>query len=319
MALAAETFGWSLEFVELRGFEFVIDADHPSVKLTAVPTRIAQGKRGLLSTADVQTVFQIPSEDLYPIFFSLDPPSGTQRFHPFQQLRFHPSCLEGTDLLHTLLQTDYLTKCFSVGSDVSANPPFIQRDCSEDLTAKLPPHLKKVLAPVSERGSCKNKISRFWIQVDEIEYHITQTGSHIQCQIGAVKMVIRTQPQFPGLDSKLRDTEDDDPNSPEAKFAKENYDEISNPMFGRLRELCKLQSFGVILGSILDDLRRKADGDIPAQVLRDIQSRTRRENKSRIQEMLSRIREKIGDWPAADNPAMLSNMIELMKECIRSQ
>ena len=323
--LQQEHLGGNLGFVELRGFELDTDSDSPSIKLTAVPTR--PGKCGLFSTEDVHTVLQIPSDELFPIFFSLDPPSDTQRFHPFQELRFQPSCLERTDLLYTLLQTDYLMKCFSVGSDVSANPPFLQRDCSEGLTANLPSHLKKVLAPVSARGSSKSKTSRFWIQADEIEYKITQTGSHIHCQLGEVKMVIRTQPQLPGLDGKLRDTTDEDPNSPESKFARdltENYDEISKyfPMFGRLRELCKLQSFGVILGSILESMQRKANGEdfaIPPQVLRDIQSRARRENESRVQEMLREIREKIGEWPAAENSAMLSSMVQTIREHVRSQ
>ena len=325
--LQQKQLGGNLEYAELRGFEFNIDADNPSVKLIAVPARNYQGKCGLFSQTDVHTVLQIPSDDLFPIFFSLDPPSETQRFHPFQELRFQPSTLKGTDLLYTLLQTDYLMKCFSVGSDVSAKPPFHQRGCSEGLTANLPPHLKRALAPVSERGSSKSRTSRFWIQADEIEYTITQTGSNVQCRLGSVKMVIRTQPQFPGLDGKLHDTEDNDPNSPESKFAKDltdNYDDISKyfPMFGRLRELCKLQSFGVILELILKDMRQKADGEgitVPPQLLRQIQSQARSENESRVQQMLRGIKGKVGEWPAAQNSSMVSDMASVMREHIRSQ
>lgn len=323
--LQQENLGGDLQFAQLRGFEFDIDSDSPSIKLTAVPT--GHGAKGLFSTADVHTVLQIPTKELFPILFSLDPPDETQHFHPFQQLRFVPSSLERTDLLHTLLTTDYLMKCFSVGSDVSAQPPFIQRDCSENLTANLPPRLKKVLAPVSERGSCSNKMSRFWIQADEIEYNITQDGSHIKCQIGAVKMVIRTQPQIPGLDGKLHDAEDEDPDSPESKFAKDltdNYDEISKyfPMFGRLRELCKLQILGVILGGVIEDMVDKASGKgikIPPQVLQEIQTRARRENESRIQNMLAEIKEKVGVWPAADDSATVSNFAQVIRAQVQSQ
>jgi hypothetical protein len=256
--------GGNVPFATLKGFEFNIDSDHPFIKLTAIPA--GHSKQGLFSGADVHTVLQIPKEDLFPIIFSLDPPNDAQRFHPFQQLRFEPSSLENTDLLHTLLQTDYLMKCFSVGSDVSAKPPFLQRDCSEGLTANLPPRLKKILAPISERGSCRNKTSRFWIQADEIQYNIEQNGSLVRCRIGEVKMVVRTMPQFPGLDGKLHDIKDEDPDSPESQFARdltENYDEISKyfPTFGRLRELCKLQILGVFLGSILEDMQSKANGE----------------------------------------------------------
>ena len=315
----------NLEFAELKGFEINTDSDNSYIKLSIVPSH--KGPRGLFSTADVHTVLQIPSDDLFPIIFSLDPPNDAQRFHPFQQLRFIPASLERTDLLHTLLQTDYLMKCFSVGSDVSAVPPFLQRDCSEGLTANLPPHLKKVLAPVSERGRCNNKMSRFWIQADEIEYSISQNRQLIECQIGSVKMVVRTQPQFPGLDGKLRDTEDEDPDSPESKFAKDltdNYDEIAEyfPMFARLRELCKLQYFGVILGKVLDDMQCKAKGEgitIPAELLRDIQSKARRENESRVQQMLNEIREKVGRWPLAEEQATFSDMVQLMTASVQSE
>ena len=315
----------NLPFATLKGFEFNTDVNNPCIRLNAIPA--GDTHNGLFSPADIHTVLQIPKEELFPIVFSLDPPSDSQRFHPFQQLRFEPASLENTDLLHTLLQTDYLMKCFSVGSDVSAKPPFMQRSCSEGLTEKLPPHLKKVLAPVAERGSCSNKTSRFWIQADEIEFNVTQNGAIVYCQIGEVKMVVRTSPQFPGLDGKLHDIQDEDPDSPESRFANdltENYDEISKyfPMFGRLRELCKLQILGVILGNILEDMQSKAKGEgisIPAHVLRDIQGTARRENESRVQQMLSEVREKIGVWPAAEDPSIVSRIYQKMRADVELQ
>ena len=314
-----------LPFATLTGFEFNTDKENPSIKLTAVPA--GRAKKGLFSGTDVQTVLRIPKKDLFPIVFSLDPPNDAQQFHPFQQLRFDPPSLENTDLLHTLLQTDYLMKCFSVGSDVSAKPPFNQRDCSEGLMAKLPPRLKKVLAPVAERGSFSNKTSRFWIQADEIEYNVKQNGYRIQCQIGAVKMVVRTSPQFPGLDGKLRDIKDEDPDSPESKFARdltENYNEIAKyfPMFGRLRELCKLQILGVILGGIMEDMQNKANGEgitIPPHILRDIQATARRENESRIQQMLREVKENVGVWPSAQDSSRVSAISQAMRQEIQSQ
>ena len=315
----------NLPFAALKGFEFNTDSDSPCIKLNAIPAR--SGQKGLFSAVDIHTVLQIPKKELFPIVFSLDPPNDSQRFHPFQQLRFEPASLENTDLLHTLLQTDYLMKCFSVGSDVSAKPPFKQRDSSEGLTANLPPHLKKVLAPVTERGSCRNKTSRFWIQADEIEYNVTQNGAVVYCRIGAVKMVVRTSPQFPGLDGKLHDIKDEDPDSPQSQFAKDltdNYDEISKyfPMFGRLRELCKLQVLGIILGGILEDIQSKANGEgisIPPRVIRDIQTEARRENNARVRQMLTDIREKVGVWPAAQNSTRVSEVSQAIREMVESQ
>jgi hypothetical protein len=216
--------GGNLPFATLTGFELNTDFNNPFIKLNAIPA--GHTNNGLFSANDVKNIFQIPKKDLFPIFFSLDSPSGSQHFHPFQQLRFEPSSLQSTDILHTLLQTDYLMKCFSIGSDVSSKPPFKQRDCSEGLTAKLPPHLQKVLTPIAERGSCRNRTSRLWIQADEVEFKVKENGSQVHYQFGAVKMVVRTSPQFPGPDGKLHDIDDEDPDSPESRFAKdltENY------------------------------------------------------------------------------------------------
>lgn len=315
-----------LPYCSVTGFEINIDQIFPSMKMSAIPRQ--RNKNGLFSVADVKTVVNIPAEKLFPIIFSLDPPDDSKRFHPFQKLRFEPACLENTDLLHTLLQTDYLMKCFSVGSDVSAQPPYNQRDCSEGITAKLPPRMQKILAPVSERGeSFGSKTSRFWIQADEIEYNVTNVGNKVTCRIGAVKMVVRTSPQFPGLDGKLFDVEDDDPNSPEAKFAKDltdNYDEISCyfPMFGRLRELCKLQVLGIILDGIQTSIKETAQGNginISNDILREIQENSKRESDARISRMLQEIREKVGVWPKANDRDTFQSAYQTFREHIQSE
>ena len=250
--------GGDLEFKKLLGFDLNTNVASP-IKLNVVKSSPyacgAWGTSGLFSITDVLSMLQVPSEERLPIVFSLDPPDTTHYFTPFQQLRFSPPSLENTDLLYTLFHTCYLLTCFSVGSDVSAKPPFLQRGCCQGLTANLPSDLKEVLTPVAKRGNSTSSISYFWIQADEIECNITQDGANISCQFGEVKMAIRTKPHRPGLDNI---TNDEDQDSPEAKFAKdltENYDKISEyfPMFARLRELCKLQLFGAILGYILDN------------------------------------------------------------------
>ena len=266
-------FEGNLPFVTLKGLEG--NRSDSSIKVTVIPA--GGNKNGLFSSVDIHTVLQIPSEDIFPITFSLDPPSDSQRFHPFQEIKFKSMLLENTDVLHTLLQADYLMKCFAVGSDVSAKPPFKQRDCSEGLTANLPPNLKKVLTPVHKRGKSKNRRSRFWIEAEEIEYSCTQVGPVVNYRTGDVKMVIHSSPQRPGLDGEVHDIEEEDPDSPESKFAKdltENYDEISKyfPIFGRLKELCKLQFLGMIIKEM------KTNIPIPENIIHKIQQKTRRGN-----------------------------------------
>ena len=304
--LQQENLEGNLPFATLKGFEFNMDPNNTSVKLNVVPAECT--KNGLFSEEDIQTVLQIPKKNLCPIAFSLDPPSDSHCFHPFQQLRFEPAFLKDTNILHTLFQADYLMKCFAVGSDVSAKPPFRQRDCSEGLTAKLPPHLKKVLAQLAEKKISENKTCRLWIEVDEIEFNATSNGSLHQYRMGAVKMVIRTSPQFHGLDEKLHDVKEKDSGSVESKFAQdltEYYDEISKyfPIFARLKELCKLQMFAFFLRYEHETLSSIVNRDcisIPANVLHDIETK-RKELESSTEQMLGKARKIVGILPGDQN------------------
>ena len=302
-----------LEYGELKGF--VLDLDKPSVELLVEPSRVR-----LFSRSDIDTVLRL-DDKVFPVSFSLDPPSKDQHFHPFQELRYSPEKLEGTEFLHTLLETDYLLKSFSVGSDVSAKPPFNQRPCNEGLTSNLPEHLRHALRRVSERGRSLSHINRFWIQADELVYNSEQSGSRLVFYLGKPKMVIHTHPILPGPDGKLQDTEDDDdPDSPEAKFAADlttHYDELAQhfPVFARLRELCKLQFFGLILNSVLEDMKNKAEGpgiQVSDQMLRDIQQPARQQ-QSKLADGLRDMKQQIGVWPAADDYSEVSSAVRAVQ------
>ena len=309
--------GVRMEFAELKGFSFDLDPDHPSIEIITIPADNSRGRVGLFSMQDVQTVLQLDASDLYPIFFSLDAPSENQRFHPFQQFRYGTEKLQKTPLLHTLFETDYLLKSFSVGSEVSAKPPFNQRPCKEGLLKNLPPHLQEAVKPVAERGHTLSNINRFWIQAEELIYDQTQVGSKVTVRVGDLKMMIHSHPLFPGPDGKLQDTEHEtDPESPEAKFAEDltsHYNEIGLhfPMFARLRELAKLQLIGIILQSILDQMKEKADGkgvEVPREMLTTIQRDAYERYQTKVGEILRQLSRDIGTWPAADNSDEVSTL-----------
>ena len=73
-----------------------------------------------------------------------------EHYHPFQQFRYSPNSYQDTDF-HTMFETDYLMKSFSVGSEVTAKPPFKQRPRREGLLKGLPHRLVEALKPVHER------------------------------------------------------------------------------------------------------------------------------------------------------------------------
>ena len=294
--------GNSPEFTQLAGFTINIDAEKSSIQLLLVPSSRWRGRIGLFSRADIDSILCLCQDDLFPMFFSLDPPNEHQRFHPFQQFRFSPENLCGTDLLHTLFETDYLLKSFSVGSEVSSIPPFNQRPCNEGLTADLPPSLHEILKPVSERGHTFNRINRFWIQAEKLVYSHSQYDSGVQEFIFSDPiMAVRSHPQLPGKDG-IEDTENEhDPDSPEAKFAADltaHYNEISEhfPMFARLQELVKLQFFGVVLNSVLTDLQEQAEGKdfvVSDQLLQEVQTKQRNLQIADRNKMLGNVYQKI--------------------------
>lgn len=313
--------GQSLEFSELKGFAFNLDPECPSVEIIAIPADRSRGRVGLFSMEDVQTVLQLDPGDLYPIFFSLDSPNANQQFHPFQQFRYGTEKLQKTPLLHTLFETDYLLKSFSVGAEASSKPPFNQRPCKEGLTKRLPSHLQEAIKPIAERGSCLSNIHRFWIQAEEIVYDQTQIGSKLQFRLSDLKMKVRSHPLLPGMDGNLQDTEeDDDPNSPEAKFAADltsHYNEIGLhfPMFARLRELAKLQLLGIVLRSVLDDMNEKAEGkgvEVSREMLTEIQRETRQHHQTQTVEVLRKVGQQVGVWPAADDRNEVSSVVRKM-------
>ena len=272
------TLGTEVEYSKLYGLVIDTDPGNTSVSIIADSVDLRKGKVGLFSTLDITTVFQLGHENVYPLFFSLDPPNPDQHFHPFQEFRFEPKTLSDTPLLHTLFETDYLLKSFTVGSDISSQPPFPQRSVHENLTKNLPRELQEVLKPIHERGPCASHINRFWIQADEIVYSSEQEGSKITILVSEPKMSIRTHPIFPGPDGELHDIEDDvDSESSEKKFAlafTKNYDQIARyfPMFARLKELVKLQIIVTCAYGVLENLRSTSEETIvPTDVFQKVQ------------------------------------------------
>ena len=243
--------GTNLEFAEIKGLRVhlnngVYSLLGPQITVELLVIR-SNGNNGLISQSDMDTFLTIDAKELMPLYFSLDPPSRDEKFHPFQELRFHPKALENTEVLETLLDADYLMKFFSVGSEVSANPPFDQRPCSDGLLSKLPPYLREALKSVHQYGNAKSSLSRFWIEAKEMKYDIEQSGNVITVKCGSPEMIIRKHRMYHDPSGQMRDTDDDDDlDSAESQFAAamtKHYDEIGQyfPAYARLKELCKLQ------------------------------------------------------------------------------
>ena len=238
----------NLDYSEIKGLKVHLGGpsilNPPTLDLLVVPSN---GTDGIVSQCDVDTFLTLDPQNLMPLYFSLDPPSRNEKYHPFQELRYHPNGILNTEVLQTLFEADYIMKFFSIGSEVSANAPFDQRPCIQGLISKLPPHLRAALKPVHEYGELKGNMFRFWIEAKEMKYDIQVSGHEVTVKCGDPDMIIRNHRIYIAPNGKVYDTEDEsDPNSPQAQFAAnltKHYDEIGHyfPAFARIKELCKLQ------------------------------------------------------------------------------
>ena len=284
--------GVSMEYALIDGF--VLDLENPSLQLLVVKAN--RRHVGLISQNDLSECLQLPPSK--PLFFSLDPPDEDHRYHPFQAFRYEPKEIQGSTLLHTMFETDYLMKSFSVGSEVSSVPPFKQRPCKEGLLAELPQHVQNALRPMSERGQSQSHMQRFWIQADELVYDESINNGKLIVKLKKPKMIIQTHSQMIDTDGKLKDTSENvNPDSSEFKFAEDmttNYDEIGKyfPMFARLQEIVKLWFISIIIQNTLEEFKNKAQGrglEVPTRVLQEIQQRERQNRLQKITHMLSQI------------------------------
>ena len=218
--------------------------------------------KGLFTYDDVNAVLVL---GIQGAFFTLDQPDVNLQSHPFQEMKYHPKVLSGTDYLATLLQTDYLLKMFSMGVDVNSKAPFEFRPAEENLINKLPYHLRDVLKPIHKRKNPAEHgtAHRFWIEAGEVLYQISETETTITCELSDVKMKVKKHLLKYDENGKLVDDESDIEldDSAEAQFAADftkYYDEIgkSFPELLRLKELLKLGAVYTILVNIYNNTQK---------------------------------------------------------------
>lgn len=246
--------GVNFEYSELKGMIVNLSRFSSNIELVFEPATIE--KPGVISTDDVLSFMRMDFDDVFPLHFSLDPPDPEKPYHPFQELAVNKKLPRA--IQHTLFQTDYLMKSFSVGSDISSEPPFKQRACRDGLTKHLPPNLQEATRSINERSGQKPgmSMSRFWIQADKIFFEMSQTRSRLEFRFGDVDIKVRSHPIIPSHDGNLRDTEEDlDPDSVEAHFAADltnNYKELGHyfPQYARLYEFGKILAVKMLLRAI---------------------------------------------------------------------
>ncbi|XWV26959.1 hypothetical protein QJ857_gp0090 [Tupanvirus soda lake] len=216
----------------------------------------AKEGQGLFTFDDINTVLVL---GIQSALFTLDQPDTSMQSHPFQEMKYYPKQLAGTDYLATLLHTDYLLKMLSMGIDVSSNMPFEFRDINEGFINKLPEYLREAIKPIHQRENCTSHgtAHRFWIEAGELVYDTDENDTMVTWKFADIKMKVKKHllkyDEFGKLIDDENDVEDD--NSAEAEFAKnftKYYEHIGVffPELLRLKELLKLGGVLTILRSM---------------------------------------------------------------------
>ena len=144
--------------------------------------------------------------------FSLDAANPDMPYHPFNQMRFAPSTLHHSPLLHTMLLTDYLLKFLTVGQEVQRRDPYELRSLAH-ITQQLPEHLKKVIDDF-HASAHQASLHRFWIESEEVDLAIDDArlskDGNVLFALGDIKMVVKHHTLRRDAEGNLVDDEGED-------------------------------------------------------------------------------------------------------------
>lgn len=225
-------------------------------------------------------------------FFTLEQPDHNGVYldsDPFQEMKYYPKELSGTDYLATLLRVDYFLKELSMGTRVSSITPF-EIKSSEKITEKLSHSLQKEIKPVHKRtyASKTGTAHRFWFEADDLIYDVTETDTMITYKFGDVGMKIKTHLLKHDENGKLVDDDDDETDSAQKDFSHaftKNYDRVAEcyPELKRLKELLKLSATYMILKNFYKNVKNSIDN---MQI-----------DNAGIRKHLTEMKQKIGTYP----------------------
>ncbi len=144
--------------------------------------------------------------------FSLDPVDPYKSFHPYNLLRFSPSQLCESELLNTMLLTDYVLKFLTTNQEIQGQYPFDQRPVSSMLEY-LPEYLRQIIKDFHDEQHV-GALHRFWIEAEEIDISQAEdvtTGNDItKISLGNLKMVVKKHRMERDIHGELKDVGNED-------------------------------------------------------------------------------------------------------------
>ncbi len=159
--------------------------------------------------------------------FSLDPVDTEKEYHPFNLMRFSPPQLADSELLHSMLLTDYILKFLTTNQEVNGAYPFAQRPVA-NMIEHLPIHLKKI---INDFHAAKHygSLHRFWIEAEDINVGLGESPDDkniTNINLGELKMVVKKHKMKRDLNGELKDISDEEEGWPVYVLTKEEMLEL---------------------------------------------------------------------------------------------
>lgn len=158
--------------------------------------------------------------------FSLDPADPDKPYHPFNLMRFAPPELDESELLNTMLLTDYILKFLTTTQEVQGQYPFEQRSVAA-LIGHMPEYLQKIITDFHQAPHT-GAIHRFWIEAEEITVPISEQNNEDTIRIGVneLKMVVKKHRMERDIHGQLKDVGNEDEGWPIYVLTEEQIHEL---------------------------------------------------------------------------------------------
>lgn len=143
--------------------------------------------------------------------FSLDPADPDKPYHPFNLMRFSPSQLCDSELLNTMLLTDYVLKFLTTNQEVQGQYPFDQRSVAP-MIQHLPEYLRNIVARFHAEPH-SGALHRFWIEAEEIDISMPDkmlASDTARITLSNMKMVVKKHRMERDSHGELKDVGSED-------------------------------------------------------------------------------------------------------------
>lgn len=196
--------------------------------------RPAHEKR--LTLPDVQ---EQSERNIGAAIFSLDPVDPADKpYHPFNLMRFFPARLCESELLNTMLLTDYMLKFLTTNQEVQGQYPFDQRPVAP-MIQHLPEYLRKIFTDYHNE-SHTGALLRFWIEAEEIDVTLPDKDSPdnnsadnniLRINLGDLKMVVKKHRMARDIHGELKDVGNEDEGWPIYVLTQKQFDDLKQEIW----------------------------------------------------------------------------------------